>query len=120
MNEPGKDREEYARKQRRNIRIIITLAAIGLTIGFGAFTPSAPPTAGSRIILAGFTFSLLFAFVTIIALIPAPPDPRRFIIRRLRGPSLEDKPESSLEEQQSRSLMNKALSEVDDPRRRRG
>ena len=24
MNEPGKDREEYARKQRRNIRIVIT------------------------------------------------------------------------------------------------
>ncbi len=120
MIEPHNEREEYTRKHRRNIRVLITLGAVGLTVGFGLLTPAASPTAASRFILAGCTFSLMFALVTIIALIPAPPDPRRLFLRRLRGPTLEDKPESSLEERQSQALLSRALSEVEDPRHRRG
>jgi len=60
-------------------------AALGLiTLALGLVTPDPTPSAGSNALIAAFSLFLLMALATILALIPAPRDPRQRLLRRLR------------------------------------
>jgi hypothetical protein len=71
--------DDVENKKNPAWRMRLGLVACALTITgiMGAMTPDPVPSGQSNIILVGFALSLMFSFVTLIAMIPAPRDPRR-------------------------------------------
>ena len=100
----------------KKTRFLLTAFSLSLTAGLGATSPGPVFTAVDRAIVAVFVFSLAFALVTTLALIPSPRDPRR---DRRRG----DEPQREALEQGAavgqRDVVTAILArDLGDPRRR--
>ncbi len=93
LNDPGRaDREKGRQTKLRNMRLLIVAVSLALAAALGAMTPDPSPAGGERLIIFGFVLSIAMAFVTVVAMIPSPPDPRRLFLRRHRLTRLDDGP----------------------------
>ena len=118
MNDPGRaDRDKGRNTKLRNMRLFIVAVSLALTAALGAMTPNPSPAGGERLIIFGFVLSIAMAFVTLVAMIPSPPDPRRLFLRRHRLTRLDDGPsDGSDPSSYDETVFDRALKDVQGPR----
>ncbi|MCI0440875.1 MAG: hypothetical protein L0177_17350 [Chloroflexi bacterium] len=114
MNDPGRaDRDKGRQTKLRNMRLLIVAVSLALAAALGAMTPNPSPAGGERLIIFGFVLSIALAFVTVVAMIPSPPDPRRLFLRRHRLTRLDDGPrDGSDSSDYGESVFDRAAREV--------